>query len=369
MIYFVVPPDWAFTIRDHLELHGAGLASRLTILHYDDLPARSELPGGVYIFSALDQLTPAGLRLAREVADRLAEAGQRILNHPARALRRFDLLEELFRRGLTRHRAARATTDLSGLRFPVFLREETRHSGALTPLLRTPGELRVELGRARVRGIRMDDLLVMEFCDTADADGYYRKYAAFMVGSEIIPRALERGRVWALKHEGADFTRESLDEERAYVLGNPHAGQLRPIFDAARVEYGRIDYALKDGTVETWEINLNPTIGRGSRASSGVLSPEMREYRTIAREHFYRRFQAAFEVIDAPGAFAPIPIQYHAATLAGRGPISRPAAPARRFESVKRILRPFRSLLDPLVEAMLPLLGRPTTRKPPTPEP
>jgi hypothetical protein len=369
LIYFVVPRDTDFGIRDHLELRGASSASRVTILHYDDLPRRSTLPGGVYIFSALDQLLPAGRRLAGEVADQLERAGQRVLNHPARPLRRFDLLQELFRRGLNRHRAARASADLSALRYPVFLREEHQHTGALTALLRTSDELRAELGRARVRGLRMDDLLVVEFCDTADGDGYYRKYAAFTVGSEIIPRALERGRVWALKHGGADFTRESLDEERAYVLGNPHAGQLRPIFDAARVDYGRIDYALKGGVVETWEINLNPTIGRGSRASSGLLSPEIREYRAIAREHFYRRFQAAFEAIDAPGAPASIPIRYQAGTLEGLGPMSRPATPPRRLESVKRVLRPFRPLLDPLVKAMLPLLGRPTTRKPPSPEP
>ncbi len=363
MIHFVVPRDTEFGIRDYLGLWGQGLASRMTVLHYDDLPFRTSLPGGVYVFSALDQLLPAGRRLAGEAADQLIRAGARILNHPTRTLRRFGLLEELFRQGLNRHRAARATGDHSGLRYPVFLREEHHHTGALSPLLRTPEALRAELGRALVRGLRLEDLLVMEFCDTADQDGSYRKYAAFMVGSEVIPRALEHGSRWALKHSGSDFTRPNLDEERAYVLDNPHETQLRGIFHAAHVEYGRIDYAIQDGRVETWEINLNPTIGRGTRPSSGVLSPEMSEYRTRAREHFYRRFQAAFEALDLPAGASSIPISYPAASLEGLGQMSRPVGAPRRFESIKRLLRPFRRILDPVVRAMLPLLGRASSRR------
>jgi len=33
---------------------------------------------------------------------------------------------------------------------------------------------------------------------------------------------------------------------------------LRRIFDIAGIDYGRIDYSLRDGAVETWEINTNP---------------------------------------------------------------------------------------------------------------
>lgn len=168
----------------------------------------------------------------------------------------------------------------------------------------------------------------------------------------------------------AQFTRDALEEERAYVLGNPHQAQLREIFSAARVDYGRIDCAIKDGVIETWEINLNPTIGRGSRSPSGVIPPEMQQHRREAREHFYRRFQAAFETIDLAGPS--IPISYRADTLDGPGPLCRPTHSTRRLESVRWVFRPFRLLLDPILKTFLPflpLVARATIRKPPSSAP
>jgi len=368
VIHFVVPRDSDFGIRDYLALHGLGLAPRLTVHHYEDLPARASLPGGVYVLSALDQLLPAGLRFARAMADQLVAAGVRVLNHPALALRRYDLLDELFRRGLNRHRALRATDDLAGLRYPVFLREESHHTGALTPLLHTPELLRTELGRAVVRGLPLDDLLVVEFCDTADPAGAYRKYAAFIVGSEILPRSMALGGNWALKHSGSAFTEATAHEERAYLLGHTHDAELRAIFEASRIEYGRIDYALLEGRIETWEINLNPTIGRGSRSTT-VIPPEMRALRAVGRDHFYRRFQAAFEALDRSEGPASVAVSYDAAILGSLEPMARRPGAPRRLESVKRVLRPFRPILDPLVNAVLPWLGRVTTRRPPPREP
>jgi hypothetical protein len=51
-----------------------------------------------------------------------------------------------------------------------------------------------------------------------------------------------------------------LDEEFAYLEANPHERQLRAIFAAARIDYGRIDYGVENGAVRVWEINTNPMI-------------------------------------------------------------------------------------------------------------
>jgi hypothetical protein len=51
-----------------------------------------------------------------------------------------------------------------------------------------------------------------------------------------------------------------LAEEREYVEGNPHEAALREICRMARVEYGKIDYAMLDGTPQVWEIATNPSI-------------------------------------------------------------------------------------------------------------
>jgi len=53
---------------------------------------------------------------------------------------------------------------------------------------------------------------------------------------------------------------EHLEQERVHVATNPHVELLRPLFDAAAVDYGRIDYSLLGDRVQVWEINTNPTI-------------------------------------------------------------------------------------------------------------
>ena len=41
---------------------------------------------------------------------------------------------------------------------------------------------------------------------------------------------------------------------------NPHEAELRAIFKLARIDYGRIDYGIKDGQIQVWEINTNPML-------------------------------------------------------------------------------------------------------------
>lgn len=355
MIYFLVPESQDGSIREYLEVWGVGLAGRMAIHHYEDLAAAPSMPAGAYVLSALDQLSPAVRDLAGELCDQLARACPtvRILNSPRETPLRYDLLSELHRLGLNQFRAVRARDGVGGLRFPVFIREESRHWASLTPLLRTPMELEDGLRRVIARGHRLKDLLVVEYCDTADAGGVFRKYAAFVVGSEIIPRSLSAGSHWSLKHSRSNFTRALVLEEQAYILENPHEEALRRIVEIARVGYGRIDYALKDGTIQTWEINLNPIIGRGSRPSSGVIPEELQPLRQVAKEHFYRRFQAAFEAIDTSGADrSPIPVGYRADTLRRARTATRNARARSRWAALRRRLAPLRRLRD-LVAARL----------------
>ena len=268
MIHYVVPRLEDFTIREYLELWGREDAGRISVVHYEDLPERRELPAGAWVFSALDHLTPAGREIVAGLAGTLEKAGPavRVLNSPGRTLLRFELLEQLHRLGLNHHCAARAAGDLSGLRYPVFVRDERWHTGALSPLLHTPAELSAALGRCIVRGHHLDDLLAVEFADTADSGGTFRKYAAYAVGSAIVPRSLEMGPHWMIKLQVAEHSESGYFEQRAYVFENPHEAALRPILKAAGVDYGRIDYSMKDGAPVTWEINLNPTIGLSRRS-------------------------------------------------------------------------------------------------------
>lgn len=356
MIHFLVPRHQEFGINEYLDRWGHDLAGRFSIIHYEDLPDRSSLSGGVYVFSALDQLTPQGLRLVRELEAQLraSHGAARVLNSAAATLLRFELSQALRRQGLNRHGAIRAADDPGMLRFPVFVREEHQHSGALSRLVNSRPELDVELARAVLRGFRLSELLVVEYCDTRDTAGWYCRYTAFAVGSEIIPRRLARGREWMVKRAGAEFSEELLREEHAFVMTNPHERELRRIFEIAKVEYGRIDYALLDGAIETWEINLNPTLGRDP-----VLPPVLEQLRRKSTELFQERFRAAFQGIDSGGSPpGTIPIHYSPESLQARRAMIRRGHRSRFPDAITRIIRPVRPLLERMIRVLAPFVLR-----------
>jgi hypothetical protein len=126
-------------------------------------------------------------------------------------------------------------------------------------LLRTRRDLEEALEVFDRSGEVRDGLMIVEFCDTADARGIYRKYGAFVVGDRVFPKSLQFSRHWVQKRPDLK-DEELLREERAYVEENPHEEALRGIFKLARIEYGRMDYAILDGKIQVWEINTNPTV-------------------------------------------------------------------------------------------------------------
>ena len=91
--------------------------------------------------------------------------------------------------------------------------------------------------------------------------------------TRILPRHLFFSRHWVVK-DWSVLDDALLREEQQYLATNPHERQLREIFAAARIEYGRIDYSLRDGEMQVWEINTNPIIiGMGpARARSEAPS-------------------------------------------------------------------------------------------------
>lgn len=299
MIFYVTLADrWMFS--EYLEYWGRELSdARIRILHYEDLLRQAHYERGTYVFSTIDEVSPAMAGFIDELTARLrAIEGVTIFNDPRRVLRRFELHAELLRRGRSNFRSVRAAGELTGLRYPVFVRSERSHDGALSPLLPSESEVETWIGRAIALGRSLPDLMVVEFCETADAGGWYRKYAAFNVGKTIVPRSLSCGRDWVLKFAGNEFSRETAQEELDYVTANPHEKELHEIFEIAGVDYGRIDYSIRDGRVQTWEINLNPTIGRGLRPSSREIPLELRELREQTKERFYARFNEAWLRVD-----------------------------------------------------------------------
>jgi hypothetical protein len=347
MIYFFVPAAQEFAIKDYLDLFGRKFREDIRIFHYEDLVHQREFFKGTYVLAGLDQLNVGLAQLVLEIYEQLRHIeGVRFLNHPRDTLHRFELLKKLHDVGRNDFRAVKAEGDLQGLRFPVFLREQSQHDGAICPLLNSGREIREALGRALLQGHKLKNLLIVEFCDTSNGTGFYRKYAAFIVGERVIARSLNFGRQWMLKHSETEFTMPMVQEELEYVSTNPHEQQLREVFELAQVEYGRIDYAIHNNKVQTWEINLNPTIGRGLIRRSAPLPPDLDAVRDEVRRHFYEGFERAWREVDLPTNSEPIKVTPNPQTL---------LAAQATYESHDRLLSTFKTLLRPAKPLIVPI--------------
>ena len=294
MIYYLVNARHAYTIAEYLKHWAPALAERVQFVPYAALPTNRDLPVGAYVFSDLERMDDVQRALAGNLADQLAATtpASRIINHPARALGRVALIAARHAAGTNAFTCYPGATRGEPWRYPVFVRRAREHSGSRSELLRDRAAIDRALSVELLSGTPFDDLIVVEFMETADAKGIYRKFSAFRVGDRILPRHVLFSRRWMLRD--ADLLEpEQRAEVFAYCQDNPHERELIGIFDAAGIQYGRIDYALNDGAIQVWEINTNPQI---------VKPPEKYPEDTLPfHRAFADRFAEAFAAFDAPG--------------------------------------------------------------------
>jgi hypothetical protein len=261
VIHVLLAAEHTYTIERFFAKHawGAALRERVRAVPYGEaLALRGAPEPAVRIFGDLDRLDPADRAAAAALHRRLAGAGQRVLNDPARALGRHDLLQRLAALGINRHRAFRPGGLPSDLRFPVFVRGELDHDGSRSELLFERDSLAKAVhALSSARGAR--PLLVVELCDTSGGSGVHVKYGAQRIGDALVPRHRFASRHWEVKR--ADLLDpETVREEERFVDQFPHREALGPIFDAAGIEYGRIDYGVVEGRIRVFEINTNPVL-------------------------------------------------------------------------------------------------------------
>jgi hypothetical protein len=160
-----------------------------------------------------------------------------------------------------------------------------------------------------------------------------------------------------LKFGRNEYSRSMVLEERDYVFANPHEAQLAEIFRVGGVEYGRIDYSIKDGRVQTWEINLNPTIGRGARRQRAKVPAELDSIRQETKVCFYSRFQEAWEAVDITSDGQPaVPVTLDPRRI--RAALSREAQRGRFLATLRTVLRPVKPFIEPRAAPALRFLSR-----------
>ena len=293
MIYYLVTQRHRYTMGSYLDHWARSSSTRFQIVAYDTLASCTELCAGTYIFSDLERLFPIENELCLLLWNQLRqeEGAVRLLNHAGSVMRRYKLLRTLHAGGQNFFAAYRISDMGVPMRFPVFVRQENEHEGSLTPLLNNTQDLDRALVELFCRGFGAQELLIVEFCNTVSQDGIFRKYSAFRIGDQILPRRLIFNLGWMAKNNSECLINERhAREEQTYIETNPHEGWLRTVFAAANIEYGRIDYSFCDGRPQVWEINTNPTI---------FLPPD--RYHPLhvpAQRLFSVKVGAAFEALD-----------------------------------------------------------------------
>jgi hypothetical protein len=264
MLYYLTAERQAATMAFFLASWGKALHDRVRIYSYEALGRGVEFPirDGVYVFAALDgglgsRQPPSRLReMASALHARLVQmvGPHKVLNHPLHSLGRYALLKALHQRGINSFDACRLGERPGPHRFPVYVRKEIS-SGSVEPPLLGSGEY----GELSAAAAADQTQVAIEFCNTADGNGVYRKYGAVVLGSEVVPRHLFRSRSWFVKQAdlgGAEW----MAEELAYLESDGHAAVMREVCRIANIGYGRIDYALLDGRPQIWEINHTPEL-------------------------------------------------------------------------------------------------------------
>ena len=257
-IHYFCTGEHSYTVGIFTAMWADRIAAEFKIVPYPTLRNIRHFGPGVFIFTDFDRQSVERRSRAALLADRLAANGCRVLNHPLRSLRRYDLLRKLHRHGINAFGTYRIADLREVRRFPVFIRSEAEHGRRLTGLL--ADESALERAVASLPDGGEDDLMIVEFGNVRSADGRYRKYSAYRVGSEIYASECQSCDHWWVKYSTAEDDDKDREENDRFVADNPHRDQLHTIFEMAQIAYGRADYCIVDGRVQLFEINTNPTI-------------------------------------------------------------------------------------------------------------
>jgi len=228
------------------------------------LPLLNNIVPGAFIFSDIERLNSFQLKIAEDFCDQLVSFDKNIpvLNKPRFVLSRYNLLRKLHDSGLNKFNVYRASGRNCEPHYPVFLRMDNDHDGPRSKLLNNRQQIDQAFLQRGMQGLDTRHMMLIEYCETKDNAGYYRKYSAFRIEDQIIPGHPNFNNDWLVKGGKPLFEKSHELERENYIKENPHKKEIYEIFELAGVTYGRIDYSMLEGSIQTWEINTNPILNR-----------------------------------------------------------------------------------------------------------
>jgi hypothetical protein len=287
VLHFLVTADHAYTLQEYFSHWGAKLQPQVRILSYEARPWTREPLPGAWIFTDIERLRGDEFHAASDFARQLAAdpSRWRVLNDPRRVLLRYALLRDLAGAGINDFRVFRLPELPDDARYPLFLRGENDHQGAVTGLLHDAQQVRDAARNLPDK----DRLLAVEYLSYRRADDVFVKYSMMRIGDEVVPRHVLFSHEWVLKDPDMVDDRLMLEED-LYVRESPHRLAVRDIFQRAGIDYGRIDYTLANGRIQVFEINTNPVV--------------LKDIPDLAPRRWHSQATSALQMNDAFGKLA-----------------------------------------------------------------
>lgn len=260
MILFVTTARHRYTLKQIIPGKLGRGAGR--VVSYDWLFTQSSIRASAVVFTDFDRLRHYELVAAAAIYRQLRDQGVRVLNDPAKARQRFDLLHCLAEAGINRFRAYKAALGPKPKRFPVFVKCESNHVQDFPDLIADQAALDCALGDIEDAGASLRDLLVIEFANSPIRESVYLRKTVYRIGDRILSGnpVVEDGPF--VKYGTLGLAVEDDFERLAdWMRNNPELEALGHVFDLARIEYGRADYGIDGDGLAIYEINTNPQIG------------------------------------------------------------------------------------------------------------
>ncbi len=201
--------------------------------------------------------------------------------------------------------------DLQGLRFPLIIREDRKHS-APTCLVHNASEL------DQVPWVQFSCPVAAEFIDVrSPEDGLYRKYRYVAARDYGVPRHLIVSRHWEVHAAQRVHNRLTKEEEIRYLeLPDANHETLQQVRRALKLDLVAIDYSYtSDGQLVVWEANPYPNLshptGVGTEYTTSYVE---RSFAAIAAMYLTAgQLELHPRIVELLGACAPRECQFEAA--------------------------------------------------------